>query len=141
MARAGRPGLRQIGDIQAEWAAANGDAGNETAGRGNYPMTVLVVDADFARAEPGIVRSILYAYRSSIEWVRTHPEEAGVLVEKHDLGLRAAVVRDAIPQSNYVFIPAAEARESLETLFRAFLEFAPPSIGGALPPDSFYLDP
>jgi NitT/TauT family transport system substrate-binding protein len=141
MARAGRPSLRQIGDIQAEWAAANVNAAGETAGRGNYPMTVLVVDADFARAEPGIVRSILYAYRSSIEWVRTHPEEAGALVEKHDLGLRAAVVRDAIPHSNYVFIPAAEARESLETLFRAFLEFAPPSIGGALPPDSFYLDP
>jgi NitT/TauT family transport system substrate-binding protein len=133
MARTGRPGLRKIGDIQAEWAAANG-------GRGNYPMTVLVVDADFAKAEPGIIRAILYAYQSSIEWVGAHPAEAGVLVEKHDLGLRAAVVREAIPQSNYVFIPAREARESLETLFRAFLEFAPSSIGGALPPDSFYLD-
>jgi NitT/TauT family transport system substrate-binding protein len=136
MARTGKPGLRQIGDIQAEWAAANGKA----PGGENYPMTVLVVDADFAKAEPGIIRAILYAYRSSIEWVRAHPAEAGALVEKHDLGLRAAVVREAIPHSNYVFIPAAQARESLETLFRAFLEFAPSSIGGALPRDSFYLD-
>jgi NitT/TauT family transport system substrate-binding protein len=61
-------------------------------------------------------------------------------VEKHDLGLRAAVVRDAIPQSNYVFIPAVQARESLETLFGAFLEFSPASIGGSLPGDDFYLD-
>jgi NitT/TauT family transport system substrate-binding protein len=136
MARTGKPGLRQIGDIQVEWALANGKA----PGGENYPMTVLVVDAAFAKAEPGIVRAILYAYRSSIEWVRAHPAEAGALVEKHDLGLRAAVVREAIPHSNYVFIPAAQARESLETLFRAFLDFAPPSIGGSLPQDSFYLD-
>jgi NitT/TauT family transport system substrate-binding protein len=135
MAMTGKPDLRRIGDIQAEWAAANGKAGGE-----NYPMTVLVVDAGFARAEPGIIRAILYAYRSSIEWVQTHPAEAGALVEKHELGLRAAVVRAAIPRSNYVFIPAAQARESLETLFRAFLEFAPASIGGVLPGDAFYLD-
>jgi NitT/TauT family transport system substrate-binding protein len=135
MARSGRPDLRQIGDIQAEWAAANGASGK------NYPMTVLVVDAGLASARPDAVRAILNAVKASLEWVTSHPAEAGALVEKHDLGLRAAVVSAAIPRSNYVFIPAAEARPALEDLFRAFLEFAPASIGGALPGDGFYLTP
>ncbi|MDR3171114.1 MAG: ABC transporter substrate-binding protein [Treponema sp.] len=131
MARSGKPTLKQISDIQAEWMNAGGS--------GNYPMTVLVVDADFAKAQPGAIRVILNALKSSIEWVSAHPGEAGALVEKHNLGLRASVVSAAIPQSNYVFIPAGEARPALEALFKVFLEFAPASIGGALPPDSFYL--
>ncbi|MDR2103933.1 MAG: ABC transporter substrate-binding protein [Treponema sp.] len=131
MARSGKPDLRVVGDIQGEWAAAGGS--------GNYPMTVLVVDAGFAAAQPAVVRTILDAYKASIQWVVANPAEAGALTEKHKLGLRAPVVSAAIPRSNYVFIPAAEARPGLEALFKAFLEFSPVSIGGALPQDSFYL--
>jgi NitT/TauT family transport system substrate-binding protein len=131
MALSGRPDLRVVGDIQAEWERAGGSA--------NYPMTALVVDAGFAREYPDAMRTILADYRASTEWVRAHPAEAGVLVEKHQLGLRAAVIGAAIPKSNYVFIPAREARPAIEALFRAFLEYAPESIGGVLPGDRFYL--
>jgi NitT/TauT family transport system substrate-binding protein len=130
MALSGRPGLRAVGDIQAEWVRAGGSA--------NYPMTALVVDAGFARDYPDAIRVILADYRASTEWVRAHPAEAGELVEKYELGLRAPVVKAAIPKSNYVFIPAREARPAIEALFRAFLEYAPESIGGALPGDAFY---
>jgi NitT/TauT family transport system substrate-binding protein len=131
MAKSGRSSLQQIGDIQEEWVKAGGAA--------NYPMTVLVVDADFARTRPDALRIIMNAFRSSIEWVVAHPAEAGVLTEKHELGLRAAVVRDSIPRSNFMFTPAVQARPAIEALFKAFLEFSPVSIGGALPKDSFYL--
>jgi NitT/TauT family transport system substrate-binding protein len=130
MARSGKSSLRVVGDIQAEWAAAGGP--------GNYPMTVLVVDAGFARNEPAAMQAILTALKSSIEWVAANPREAGTLVEKHDLGLRAAVVTAAIPRSNYVYISAKDAKPSIEALFKTFLEFAPASIGDKLPPDSFY---
>lgn len=131
MARAGRPDLTVVGDIQNEWIRAGGE--------GNYPMTVLAVDPALAAAHPALIQTILDALRDSTEWVINNPAEAGALVEKHELGLRAPVVAAAIPRSNYVFISAAEARPSLEALYRAFLEFAPASIGGALPPDGFYL--
>ncbi|MDR2245935.1 MAG: ABC transporter substrate-binding protein [Treponema sp.] len=130
MALTGRKDLRTVGDIQAEWVRAGGSA--------NYPMTALVVNAEFARERPDAIRAILAEYRSSTEWVRSHPAEAGALVEKHDLGLRAAVVSAAIPKSNYVFIPAREARPAIEALFRTFLEYAPESIGGVLPGNTFY---
>jgi NitT/TauT family transport system substrate-binding protein len=131
MARAGKPELAVVSSIQEEWVKAGG--------AGNYPMTVLVVDSALAAARPGLIKAILAALKDSTEWVIANPAEAGALVEKHELGLKAPVVAAAIPRSNYVFIPAVEARPSLEALYRAFLEFAPASIGGALPPDSFYL--
>jgi NitT/TauT family transport system substrate-binding protein len=131
MARSGKPNLRQVTDIQQEWIRAGGG--------GNYPMIALVVDADFAAAQPALLRFLLGEIKSSIEWVAANPVEAGGLVEKHGLGLRGAVAAAAIPRSNYRFIPAPEARPGLEGLYKAFLEFSPSSIGGRLPPDSFYL--
>ncbi|MDR1802617.1 MAG: ABC transporter substrate-binding protein [Treponema sp.] len=133
MALAGRPGLGIVSDIQEEWIKTGG-IGNY---HGNFPMTLLVVDGAFASANAGAVAQILDAVRNSIEWVKANPAQAGALVEKHDLGLRAPVVAAAVPGSNYVFIPAVDARPSLEALFRVFLENAPASIG-AMPGDGFY---
>jgi NitT/TauT family transport system substrate-binding protein len=130
MALAGKPDLISI-DIQQEWSRAGG--------RENFPMTLLVVDGYFADENPEAVREILNAAKASIEWVKAHPAEAGSLVEKHELGLRAPVVADAVPKSNYVFIPAAEGRTAIEALLNVFLAYAPASIGGALPGDRFYL--
>jgi len=130
MARANRPDLVSVADIQQEWINAGGE--------GNYPMTLLVADAAFAAANPAALTAILDAVQDSIEWVKANPAGAGALVEAHDLGLSAAVIAAAIPQSNYVFIPAVQGRPAIEALFRVFLEHSPPSIGGALPDDGFY---
>jgi NitT/TauT family transport system substrate-binding protein len=129
MARLGRPDLIAV-DLQEEWALWEGGK--------NYPMTLLVVDGQFASANPQAVNGIFDAVKDSIVWVTAHPAEAGVLVEKHDLGLRAPVVAAAVPKSNYASIPAAEARPYIEALLKVYLEFAPASIGGALPGDKFY---
>ncbi|MDR0451874.1 MAG: ABC transporter substrate-binding protein [Treponema sp.] len=130
MALRGNPALRQAGDIQEEWARAGGGP--------DYPMTALVVDGDFARENKDALGVILRDYRLSTEWVVSHPAEAGLLVEKFDLGLRAPVVEAAVPRSNYVFQSAREARPAIESLFRVFLENDPASIGGRLPDDGFY---
>jgi len=131
MALTGKPDLVSVVDIQQEWSRAGG--------RENFPMTLLVVDGAFADKNPGAVKEILNAVKTSIGWVKARPAEAGSLVEKHELGLSAPVVAAAVPKSNYVFIPAAEGRTAMEALFGLFLEYAPASIGGALPGDGFYL--
>ena len=132
MAALGKPTLTHVCDIQAEWARSGGSA--------TYPMTLLVVDARFAAENPLAVRIVADAYRASLEWAVSHPTEAGSLVEKHGLGVKAAVAAAAIPKSAYKFTQATAARPSIEALLRAFLEASPASIGGRLPPDSFYLD-
>jgi NitT/TauT family transport system substrate-binding protein len=134
MARSGSGKIAVVGDVQAEWMRLHG-------GGANYPMTALVVDGAFAAANGSLIKTVLDSVKASVEWVAANPAAAGQLVEKHELGLRAAVVNAAVPRSNYVFIPAAEARPALEALYRAFLEFAPASIGGALPKDGFYYRP
>ncbi|MHC6202634.1 ABC transporter substrate-binding protein [Breznakiellaceae bacterium SP9] len=134
MVRARLPTVRQLGNIQEQWAHAVG--GTEA-----YPMTVLVVDGDFAAAYPGALRDILSAIKSSIDWVLANPAEAGNLAEKNRLGLSAEVVAASIPRSNFVFIPAAQARPALTALFETFLEFEPSSIGGSLPDEQFYYQP
>lgn len=130
MALRGNSGLRSIGDIQQEWQRAGGNA--------NYPMTVLVLDASYAAENSELITAILDEYRASIAWVVENPETAAQLVAKHKLGLTPAVAAAAIPKSNYVFIPAREAKPALEALFSAFLEYAPASIGAKLPADDFY---
>ncbi|AEJ19451.1 ABC transporter substrate-binding protein [Gracilinema caldarium] len=132
MALAGNKDLKVVGDIQAEWVKAGG--------RENYPMTVLVVSRDLAQKHTAALKAIYEAVENSIVWVTGHPAEAGALVEKYNLGIKAPVATVAIPKSSYVFIPAPQARPSLEALFSAFLEYAPQSIGGKLPSDNFYLD-
>jgi len=132
MARAGSPSLRQVGDVQQEWRKAGGNA--------DYPMTVLVVDASFAAQQPRVLQAIMDAYRASIEWVLANPASAGLLAEKYDLGLKAAVAAASIPVGAYVFVPAPDARVALENLYRAYLEYAPASIGRRMPADELYLD-
>jgi NitT/TauT family transport system substrate-binding protein len=130
MARQGNANLTQVSDIQAEWEKAGG--------QGNYPITVLVVDSAFAKANSAAMKTILGAVKDSIEWVKENPVEAGALVEKHELGLKAAVVSASIPRSNFAFIDAKAARPALTAMYETLLEFAPDSIGGSLPDDSFY---
>jgi len=131
MARSGRPDLRDVADVQQEWVKSGGD--------GNYPMTLLVVDGDFAAANPRAVSLILDAVRDSIEWVKANPADAGTLVEKHEMGLRADIVAAAVPRSNYTFIPAAEAKNAILSLLGALFEVAPDSVGGVMPDDGFFL--
>ncbi|GHV83499.1 lipoprotein [Spirochaetia bacterium] len=133
MAQNGNSKLYSIADVQAEWIKAGGG--------GSYPMTVLVIDGAFADANPTVIKIILDACKDSINWVKANPAEAGDLVEKHKLGVRAPVVTMSVPRSNYVFVDAVQAKPQLESLFKTFLEFAPASIGGKMPQDSFYYAP
>jgi NitT/TauT family transport system substrate-binding protein len=130
VARSERKDLRPVADIGAEWINAGGKA--------NYPMTALVVDAEFAAQNPVFMRALLAAYQKSIEWVVANPAEAGTLAEKYDLGFSAPVVAESIPHSNFLFLNAREARPSIDALFQVFLEYAPGSIGGKMPDDTFY---
>ncbi len=128
----GNPSARVPFSLDELWTAATGRPG--------YPMTVFVVHESILRERPDTARALLDAYKASIAWVKENPGEAGALVEKHDLGLKAAVAAAAIPRSAYVFLPAVQARKDVEALLSVFLETAPKSIGGKLPDDSFYAE-
>ncbi|HAP44207.1 MAG: hypothetical protein A2087_14230 [Spirochaetes bacterium GWD1_61_31] len=133
MALNGNPSLRVAFDLGRLWT--------EFSGMADYPMSVLVIRRSLLTERPAAMQALVAAYRRSIERARANPAEAGALVQKHELGLTAAVASAAIPRSQLVFIDAQAARPQIESLLRLFLEAAPASIGGALPNDGFYAPP
>lgn len=130
MAKMRNPKLKAVLDLGGLWTAQTGQK--------SYPMTALVVSSALASEKRQAVAAILDACSASISWVVAHPAEAGTLVEKHELGLKAPIAAKAIPFSAYVFIPAPAARKSVEALLSVFLDLAPASIGGRLPDGGFY---
>jgi NitT/TauT family transport system substrate-binding protein len=130
LALASRPDLRAPLDLGKLWTDATGQA--------SYPMTALVASAKIVDSRPAALASILAACKTSIDWVKANPREAGLLVEKNDLGLKATIAERAIPRTNYAYATAAEARQSVEALLGAFLETSPASVGGKLPDAAFY---
>ncbi|MDX9957520.1 MAG: MqnA/MqnD/SBP family protein [Spirochaetia bacterium] len=128
------------GNPEAREAFSLGQLWQEATGLADYPMTAFVVKVDTADQRPATVQALMAAYRDSITRMLANPQEAGVLAEKFEIGLKAAIAAKAIPQSNYVFLDAPASRPMVEGLLNVFLASAPVSVGGKLPAESFYAD-
>jgi NitT/TauT family transport system substrate-binding protein len=130
MAAAVNPNLREPFVLGELWTASTGQE--------SYPMTAFVVSARLIETRPSAVRALLAAYKASIASVNADPGNAGILVERLDLGLKAAIAEKAIPRSALVFVEADRARPAVEALLGVFLSYAPASAGGKLPDAEFY---
>ncbi len=129
LARMKNPKLLSPLDLTALW--------KRSTGMSDYPMTTLVIRRGASISEAD-ARIILDAVKASIASTLRDPAAAGSLVEKHGLGLTAAIAAAAIPRCNFVYTEATKARPEVEALLKEFLASAPASIGGALPDDAFY---
>lgn len=112
----------------------------EISGYDSYPMTMVVVRKEFAQKYPATVKMYLQSCAQSVGLVNKNPVEAGVLVEKHGLGLQAQIVNKVIPNASFAFKTAQEAKSEIENFFKVLMNFAPESIGGVLPSDDFYFN-
>lgn len=130
MALKGKNDLLVSIDIQNEYA--------KYAGFDNYPISVIVVKNSLLKERPNAVADFFASYKASIAFVNANPKEAGLLVEKYELGLKAPIAEASIPRSNFVFMTAKEAKAELEAVFNLLLSFAPESIGKKLPDSQFY---
>lgn len=125
------PNTKVALDLQKEWEKAQGDKMAMT-------VTCLAVKKDLAASHPEVVDNFLKYYSESIDWVNKNPAEAGQLVEKHQIGLKAAVAGEAIPRCYLRYQSAKESKESVNRFLQVLFDFAPQSIGGKLPDDAFY---
>jgi NitT/TauT family transport system substrate-binding protein len=126
------PIFRRAIDYQKEFAIAQNDPAAV------YPVASLVVRAEFARHYPETLKLFLNAMENAIVWTNANPSEAGVLVQKHTLGLQPSIVTRSIPTSAFVYSSAEKARPSVERLLRIFLQHDQSSVGGKIPDDGFY---
>lgn len=104
----------------------------------SFPMTLIVVNSNYAKANPDKVEKFINIYEKASSWTRENPQEAGKSAEKANIGLQAKVAEKAIPNAAFTWKRAKEGKAEIEKLLSIFLDFAPESIGGKLPDEGFY---
>ena len=122
--------IRVAIDLDALWT--------EHTGLESYPISLFVVSRSLAAAHPQLIEALGASYAASIERTNADPAATAKLVETLDLGMKAQVAQAAIPESNYIYIPAFKAKASIDALLALFLASDPQSVGGKLPSDAFY---
>lgn len=120
-----------IMDLQDEWNKI-------TDGKVPLAQSGLAVRGEFAQRYPDIVAKVLDQYKKSISWVNNNPVEAGILVEKHNIGFKAEIAEQAIPRCNQRYQDAQTAKEAVDTYLKLICDFSPNDIGGKLPDENFY---
>lgn len=118
-------------DLQKEFSAVSGTE--------NFPLTLMVVQNEFAKKNRRSVKKFAELFSDAVSWTVAHPDEAGVLVEKYELGLAKQIVAKSIPYANFVWKDAVVSKKQIENLLTVFLQFAPESVGGKLPDENFYI--
>ena len=104
----------------------------------DFPMTLLVANAAYAKKHKKEIKKFISDFEKASGWTVKNPTEAGKLVEKHSLGLKAAVAAKSIPNAAYTWKPAKKGKGEVEKLLGIFLENSPEAIGGKLPDEKFY---
>lgn len=117
-------------DLTAEWDSV-------------YPAGSLVQGCVVARTEfiadhPAEISVFWEEYGSSIAYLDTDVEAAAQLIEQTGVFAQAAVAQKAIPNCNLCFITGEEMKSAMGDFLAILFDFAPESIGGALPGDDFY---
>ncbi|MDX9897928.1 MAG: MqnA/MqnD/SBP family protein [Spirochaetia bacterium] len=130
MALKGNPAARVPFSLSDAWTAATGQS--------DYPMSVFVVRSSLIEERPEAVVALAKAYEASIAGVLADPVSAGILVEKHDMGLKAAIASAAIPACAFTYVNAKDSRPAIEALLGVFLNASPASIGSKLPDGDWY---
>ena len=104
-----------------------------------FPFTAFVISPELYENRPEAAAAITEALGKSINWTQENPREASLLIEKFGI-MSAAIAEKAIPVSGIKYIPAVQAKESVEDFLKMMLDLDPVSVGGTLPDEGFYFD-
>lgn len=117
-------------DLTDEWNNANLE--------GEMVTGVLVVQKEFAEANPDLVDSLLDDYTKSVEWVNANTEDAAELIADAGIVPKAPIAAKALPHCNIVFKAGAEMKSDIESYLGVLFEQNPAAVGGALPDENFF---
>lgn len=125
-----KPGLRVALDLTAEWDRVNDD--------GRLVMGSVIGRTDFLASHAGAVDAFLAEYRTSIGKATSDVAGTAALCERFGIIASAAVAEQAIPRLNLVYLDGPEMAGAVQGYFKVLHDANPKSIGGALPPASFF---
>ena len=123
--------LRIALDITQEWEKVAGETNP-------LPMGCIVVQKEFAGNYPKALEDFLAKYEDSVKWVNENHEEAGQLIEKHEILPNAKLAEKAISKCNIVFLDGQQSQSPMDEFLKILFELNPASVGGELPGEDFY---
>ncbi len=102
-----------------------------------FPFTAFVISPRLYNNKPEAAAALTEALGKSIRWTIENPQKAAQIIENYGI-MSAEIAEKAIPVSGIEFIPAVEARNSVEDFLNMMLDLDPVSVGGNLPDEGFY---
>lgn len=128
-AMAKNPDLKIAVDMTKAWEDATGSV---------LPMGCVVVNKEWAEANPTIVKKFMAAYEQSVETVNKDDDTAAQYVVDAGIIQDTALAKKAIPNCAITFMNTEESQDDLNNYFSVLASFEPKSIGGKVPDDAFY---
>jgi len=122
------PDLYRSSDLQKEW-------GEVFKIEGKIPQAGMALVGNM---DEYVVKRFNEEYKKALKWYKTHPKEAGVLVEKYIPMLIPEAVADSIEHVQLNDVSAKEAQKDLEFFYNVLKNNNPKTIGGKLPDNGFY---
>ena len=100
---------------------------SEVSGGKDFPMTVLVVNKNYAQSHKDEIASFINIYKKAVNKTVTNPKEAAMFAEKNNLGLKAQIAEKAIPNCAFTWIDSKDVKEEIESLLKLFNQQLPDS--------------
>ncbi len=98
----------------------------------------IVARKEYLDQNKKAVEAFLADYAKSVAYVNENIDDAAALMETYGVIPKAAVAKNAIPNSNIVCVTGADMRTMAEAMLTVLFDANPKSVGGALPGDDFY---
>ncbi len=87
---------------------------------------------------PEVVEAFASAYEKAVQWTVKNPAQAAKLAAKYVPGVDAAAFEQSLMYTDFQAIRSSAVKDEMETMFKAFLQLNPKSVGGKLPDNGFY---
>ena len=118
-------------DLSAEWKKIAEVKDSELV------MGCIIVRNEFLEKNKAAVNTFLNEYKHSTTYANEKHDKTGELSAEFEI-LPAAVVTNAIPNCNIVFMRDDEMKTNVSAYLKTLFDANPKSIGGALPEEAFY---
>ncbi|MCQ2505691.1 MAG: ABC transporter substrate-binding protein [Lachnospiraceae bacterium] len=115
-------------DVTKEWETLDKDSTVVTG--------VLVVNAEYAKNNKGVVENFLEEYEKSAGYV-TNVDKTAQLLESFDI-FKAKVAEKAIPYCNVTFITGQEMQTKLNAYLKTLFDQNPKAVGGKMPDEGIF---
>jgi len=99
---------------------------------------VIVMSNSFLKDHKAAAEKFLEEYKASTDFVNGNVEQSSAIIEKFGIVPKAAIAKRAIPNCNIVCYTGVQAKAMITDMLKVLYDANPASVGGALPPETFY---